>query len=150
MRKQALPDREEYLDSEKYQFKERDWDWPGNIKDDIRSDQPLAPRQPGDAGISEPAVSPIAEPDILAYAKLSADQADAVVVVVNLDPHMAHQGEVELPLAALGLETDDVIYPGGGVQRRRIGVLAARGNSSASTPQTNPALIFRLQRPASA
>ena len=29
----ALPGREEYLDSEKYQFKERDWDAPGNIKD---------------------------------------------------------------------------------------------------------------------
>src|SRR5207244_970692 len=30
---EALPGREEYLDSEKYQFKERDWDAPGNIKD---------------------------------------------------------------------------------------------------------------------
>src|SRR5260370_13439527 len=29
----ALPGREEYLDSEKYQFKERDWNAPGNIKD---------------------------------------------------------------------------------------------------------------------
>ncbi|MEP6938052.1 MAG: alpha-1,4-glucan--maltose-1-phosphate maltosyltransferase, partial [Chthoniobacterales bacterium] len=29
----ALPGREEYLDSEKYQWKERDWDSPGNIKD---------------------------------------------------------------------------------------------------------------------
>src|SRR5437667_12102704 len=31
----ALPGREEYLDSEKYQFKERDWDAPGNIKEFI-------------------------------------------------------------------------------------------------------------------
>src|ERR1043166_1263469 len=31
--KKALPGREEYLDSEKYQFKERDWNAPGNIKD---------------------------------------------------------------------------------------------------------------------
>lgn len=30
-----LPGREEYLDSEKYQFKVRDWDAPGNIKDYI-------------------------------------------------------------------------------------------------------------------
>src|SRR5204863_7661516 len=29
----ALPGREEYLDSEKYQWKERNWDAPGNIKD---------------------------------------------------------------------------------------------------------------------
>src|SRR4029078_5325226 len=31
----ALPGREEYLDSEKYQFKESDWDGPGNIKEFI-------------------------------------------------------------------------------------------------------------------
>src|SRR5450631_3355845 len=31
----ALPGREEYLDSEKYQFKGRDWNAPGNIKDYI-------------------------------------------------------------------------------------------------------------------
>src|SRR5207237_6596090 len=30
---EAVPGREEYLDSEKYQFKERDWSGPGNIKD---------------------------------------------------------------------------------------------------------------------
>src|SRR5205085_11062288 len=29
----ALPGREEYLNSEKYQWKERDWDAPGNIKE---------------------------------------------------------------------------------------------------------------------
>ena len=28
-----MPGREEYLDSEKYQFKERDWNAPGNIKE---------------------------------------------------------------------------------------------------------------------
>ena len=28
----AIPGREEYLDSEKYQIKQRDWDQPGNIK----------------------------------------------------------------------------------------------------------------------
>src|SRR5437016_10653630 len=30
---EALPGREEYLDSEKYQYKKRDWNAPGNIKD---------------------------------------------------------------------------------------------------------------------
>lgn len=32
----ALPGREEYLDSEKYQFKERDWNAPGNIKEYLK------------------------------------------------------------------------------------------------------------------
>ena len=32
----AIPGREEYLNSEKYEYKVWDWDRPGNIKDDIR------------------------------------------------------------------------------------------------------------------
>ena len=32
----AIPDREEYLNSEKYEYKTWDWDRPGNIKTDIR------------------------------------------------------------------------------------------------------------------
>ena len=35
-----LPGREEYLDSEKYQWKERDWDAPGNIKELDHASQP--------------------------------------------------------------------------------------------------------------
>ena len=31
-----IPGREEYLNSEKYEYKVWDWDRPGNIKDDIR------------------------------------------------------------------------------------------------------------------
>ena len=33
LRERRFPGREEYLDSEKYQWKERDWNAPGNIKD---------------------------------------------------------------------------------------------------------------------
>jgi hypothetical protein len=33
VRERGVAGREEYLDSEKYQFKERDWNAPGNIKD---------------------------------------------------------------------------------------------------------------------
>ena len=50
MRTPLLPGREEYDDSEKYQFKGRDWNAPGNIKDLItrlntvrRDNRALAP-----------------------------------------------------------------------------------------------------------
>ena len=46
---EPIPGREEYLDSEKYEIKTRDWNKPGNIKDYLRRSQPHAPRQPGAA-----------------------------------------------------------------------------------------------------
>ncbi len=144
-----IPGREEYLNSEKYEYKVWDWDRPGNIKDDIRTINRLRRDNPVMQEFLNLRFLPCAEPDILAYAKLSADQADAVVVVVNLDPHMAHQGEVELPLAALGLETDDEFtleeaFSGD------VSVFRGARQQFRLDPQTNPALIFRLQRPASA
>ena len=46
---EPIPGREEYLDSEKYEIKVRDWDKPGNIKAYIARSQLAAPRQPGAA-----------------------------------------------------------------------------------------------------
>ena len=52
----ALPGREEYLDSEKYQFKKRDWDAPGNIKEWITRLNQIRQRESGVASIRQPPV----------------------------------------------------------------------------------------------
>ena len=57
-----IPGREEYLHSEKYEYKVWDWDRPGNIKDDIRLAQPFSPRQSGAAGVRESALSRLRRP----------------------------------------------------------------------------------------
>ena len=50
---EPIPGREEYINSEKYELKTRDWDKPGNIKDYLRRDQRHAPRQPRSAADRE-------------------------------------------------------------------------------------------------
>src|SRR5262249_33998001 len=98
--------REEYLNSEKYEYKVWDWDRVGNIKDDIgilnrfRRDNPALQEFLNLRFLHSP------DPNILAYAKTSADMANTVIVAVNLDPHAAHESEIELPLAKLGLAAD--------------------------------------------
>jgi starch synthase (maltosyl-transferring) len=83
------------------------------------------------------------EANILAYAKVSADPPNVVVVVVNLDPHTAREGEVVLPLAALGLTDEDEFELAeaftGTVSRRRGARQLFRLD-----PEVNPSLIFRL------
>ena len=53
---EPIPGREEYLDSEKYEIKTRDWNKPGNIKPYITALEPRPPRQPGAAADTQPAL----------------------------------------------------------------------------------------------
>ncbi|MGH7248063.1 MAG: alpha-1,4-glucan--maltose-1-phosphate maltosyltransferase, partial [Pseudomonadota bacterium] len=139
----ALPGREEYLDSEKYEYRVRDWDRPGHIKDDIRAVNRFRRENPAMRRFSNLRFLRCEEPDILAYAQISTDPANAAVIVVNLDPHAVHEGEVELPLAALGLSTEQEFA----LEEAFSGnVLRLRGPRQRFRlePETNPALIFRL------
>ncbi len=140
-----IPDREEYLDSEKYEFKVWDWDRPGNIKDDIRAVNRVRRDNPAMHVFLNLRFLPCEEPDILAYAKISADPPNAVIVVVNLDPYAAHEAEVELPLPALGLAAEDEFR----MEEAFTGAVSEfRGARQRFRldPETNPALIFRLLR----
>ena len=51
---------------------------------------------------------PIDDDRLIAYSKRSTDGADVIVTIVNLDPHSARSGTLELPLADLGIEPDRV------------------------------------------
>jgi starch synthase (maltosyl-transferring) len=97
------PGSEEYLDSEKYQIRR----WQRERRDSLRG---LITRL-NEIRRNHPALQSdwslrfidIDNPQLLAYLKCTADLADVIVTVVNLDPHHAHEGWLELPLDALGL-----------------------------------------------
>jgi starch synthase (maltosyl-transferring) len=97
------PGSEEYLDSEKYQIKPRDFDQPGRLAEligrinAIRREHPALQR---DWGLRFHSTD---GPELIAYSKRSADGRDLVLMVVNLDPfHMQH-GFIQLPLPEWGL-----------------------------------------------
>ena len=88
--------REEYVDSEKYEFKHRDFDAPGNIRGEIaalnriRRDNP-ALRTQGGIGFHR------ANDDaVLFYSRSVPD--NVLWILVSLDPHNAHEADLELPL----------------------------------------------------
>lgn len=103
---EALPGREEYLNSEKYEVRHWDWDQPGNLKDfiarlnRIRRENP-ALRMTGNIEFLE------SDNDlILFYKKVSGDPSDVILTAVNLDPHHVQAGWVRAPAADLGVEPD--------------------------------------------
>jgi starch synthase (maltosyl-transferring) len=145
-----IPGREEYLHSEKYEYKVWDWDRPGNIKRDIAILNRWRRENPVLHEFANLRFLDCADPNILAYAKAAfptaADgraAANVVIVIVNLDPFGLHAGDVMLPLGAWGIDADRDFS----VEEAFTGrILMWRGERQhvALDPQTNPALLLRL------
>jgi len=98
------PGSEEYLHSEKYEIRQRDWEAPGNIKDDLRLLNRIRRDQPALQRLDNLRFLACENERILWYLK-QAWGAD-LLVAVNLDPHELQQAIVEVPLAQLGLSAD--------------------------------------------
>jgi len=90
------PGSEEYLDSEKYQYKAWDWDRPGNIKELVTTVNRIRRAHPGLALARNIRFLESSNPNIIAYAKVTPDLADVLVMVVNLEPHSVQDGTIRL------------------------------------------------------
>jgi starch synthase (maltosyl-transferring) len=82
---------EEYLDSEKYEVRQRDWEAPGNINDFIATINRARRENPALHHLDNLVFHDPDNPNIIAYSKSTRDSANRVLVVVNLDPHAAHE-----------------------------------------------------------
>jgi starch synthase (maltosyl-transferring) len=94
---------EEYLDSEKYEVRHRDWNAPGNIRDYVRLVNRARREHPALQELTNLRFLPTDSEHVLCYAKATADRSDVIIVVVNLDPFAAHECMVRVPLEELGL-----------------------------------------------
>src|SRR5665213_606388 len=100
----ALSGGESYADSEKYVCKVWDWDRPGNIKDFIGAVNKARRDNPALQTLDNLVFAASTDEHVIAYAKVSADRANAVLVAVNLDPYAARSSRVTVPLEKLGLD----------------------------------------------
>ncbi|HSE95640.1 MAG TPA: maltotransferase domain-containing protein, partial [Methylomirabilota bacterium] len=102
----SVPGTEEYLDSEKYEIRVRDWDRPGNIKAHVARINRIRRENPALHTTYNLRFYPAADDHILFYGKMTPDRDNVVLVAVNLDPFAAHTAEIEVPLRELGLPED--------------------------------------------
>ena len=108
------PGSEEYLDSEKYQIRIRDWDGASErgetLAPYLTKLNELRRTHPALQQLRNLHVHSSDDDSVLVYSKravLPDGQSDVVIVVVNLDPHGTRETMVHLDLAALGLEWND-------------------------------------------
>ncbi|HMW17947.1 MAG TPA: alpha-1,4-glucan--maltose-1-phosphate maltosyltransferase [Accumulibacter sp.] len=100
----ALPGKEEYLDSEKYEIRVRDWQAPGNIIDVITRINRIRRESPALQTYNDVHFLSVDNPQLIAYAKMSADRSDIIICVVNLDPFHKHSGTLQIPLDLFGID----------------------------------------------
>jgi starch synthase (maltosyl-transferring) len=90
---------EEYLDSEKYQIRVRDFDAPGSLAELIGRVNTIRREHAALQHDWSLAFHRTDNPQLLCYSKRSADGSDTILVVVNLDTANMQHGHVQLPLA---------------------------------------------------
>ncbi|MGE5813781.1 MAG: alpha-1,4-glucan--maltose-1-phosphate maltosyltransferase, partial [Acidobacteriota bacterium] len=97
---------EEYLNSEKYEYRHWDWNQRGNLRGLIARVNSIRREHPAlqsDWGLRFHQTD---NDQLICYSKQSPDGTDAVLVVANLDPHFMQHGWIRVPLAELGLTAD--------------------------------------------
>jgi starch synthase (maltosyl-transferring) len=98
-----IPGKEEYLNSEKYEIKVRDWDQPGNIKPYIRDLNHARRENAALQQTSQLRFIPIDDGNVIGFVKESVDHTNTVVAAIALS-HEVHEfwfplGDVEVGVA---------------------------------------------------
>lgn len=104
-----LPGREEYLDSEKFQLVNRDWNSPGNIKGFLRELNGARRENPALQLYDNVRFHSADHEGIIIFSKATADFSNRMLAIINLKPHGPSSGMVHLDMGALGL-TPDAVY----------------------------------------
>jgi len=94
----ALPGREEYLDSEKYEIRVRDQHAPGNIVAEISALNRIRRVHPALQSHLGVKFYNAFNDQILLYGKMGPGGGDMILVAVSLDPHNVQAATFELPL----------------------------------------------------
>ncbi len=109
--------REEFLDSEKYQLRAREWDAPGNILREITRLNAIRANHPALQNHLGVRFCHADSDAVLAYCRHVPDSGteqnrlgdDVLLVAVSLDPHAPHDCRIEVPLWEWGLPDDGVL-----------------------------------------
>ncbi len=142
---QALPNKEEYLNSEKYELRHWDWDRPGNLKDIITRVNRIRKENPALQTTWNLRFYETDNEYLLCYGKTSEDLMNILIIVVNLDPYHTQSGWVQIPVREFGIPTDQPY-----LVHDRLGedkyIWQGERNFIELDPHIIPARIFRVRR----
>jgi starch synthase (maltosyl-transferring) len=139
------PGSEEYRDSEKYQLRHWSvdkadslWSWVARINRIRRDNAALQ----SDGGLH---FCPIDNDQLIAYLKMDEHSGNVILTVVNLDPHRAQSGWVDLDIDALNLDAEQPYQVHDLLSDQRY-IWRGRRNYIMLDPARAPAHVFLLRR----
>lgn len=141
----ALDEKEEYLDSEKYEIKNWGWDAPDNIKGFIADLNRIRKENPALHSTRNLEFYEIENDFLLAYGKTTEDLSNVILTAVNIDPHHTQSGWVKVPVERLGIPVGQPYLADDLLSGRKY-VWNGQWNYIELNPHESPAHIFRLRK----
>lgn len=138
-----VPGKEEFLHSEKYQYKVWDWNRPGNIKGFIKRINEIRQDNRALHYLKNLRFHGSNNPNILAYSKLH--EENLLLFVVNLDPNNKQGATISLDLAAMNLASEN-IYGLYDLLTHESYVWSGRHNYVELTPQKEVLHVFKIEK----
>ncbi len=143
------PGSEEYMDSEKYQYRPRDWEAAARdgygIADYITELNRIRRAHPALHWLRNLRFHGVDQPELICFSKRvdktpGTAGSDTVLVVANLDPHQAREATVWLDMPALGVDREFIVTDELTGESYRWG----HANYVRLDPATRPAHIFSV------
>ena len=141
----ALPGKEEFLDSEKYEITTWDWDRPGNITPLITKLNHIRKANPALHEYDNLEFYQADNDRVLFYGKSTPDLANIILVVVNLDPFQKQHSFVHVPVERLGLKADETYQMHDLITDKRF-LWRGSKNYVEFNPHGTMVHVFRLRR----
>jgi len=141
----ALPGKEEYLDSEKYEITVWDWDRPGNLIEFVTTINRIRRENPALHELENLEFYESDNDQVLFYGKSTVDKRNSILVAVNLSPFQYHEAHLRIPIAALGIRPEDTYQLHNLITGRR-DLMIGDSYIVKLDPQVEPAAIFAVRR----
>ena len=98
-----VPGKEEYFNSEKYEIKHYDWDISNRLTYIIKKVNQARKDNPALQSTWNIRFCHVENSNLIAYLKMTADNSNMILTVVNLDSYNRQAGYVQLPLKEMGI-----------------------------------------------
>lgn len=103
----AYPGKEEYIDSEKYEIKNWDWDRQTKIKTLITKLNRIRKENPALQTTWNIEFQETDNPELICYSKIDRENDNKILVVVSLDGEYTQSGWIKVPLGEFGLNESE-------------------------------------------
>ena len=141
-----LPGREEYVDSEKYELKHRDFDDPASIRDDVTFINTLRRSEPAMKDFTNLRFFTAYHDDVLYYGRFDRHTGSYVLFHVLIDPLRPAEFGFEVPLWEFGLPADASIEVKDLIHGNSF-TWHARDHRLTLDPHTRPYAVWKLTPP---